>query len=323
MSDDELMLNTQLTPKVRPFVDFAADFSGEQGHRGWNYGYIDLSGQDSYHQVCVLPTASMTGQSASPGDHKMFVQSPLSVCLFGIEFVRQREGNMGSLSNCFQLFVPMSIQRPELQTEVTSFVQEADLEAMQELEYFADPSGQAPDGEWRSMQSKYPNLHRYILHPCAGWGRGQCAGVDSTAAVLRFKSYLSAKQVVFVLVYEVRLAHSIPLLDRRLTPFWCRSESADLKLRRCARLQVFPRCGDGVAFEVKFTPMDAFGEPMLMHREDHGTMQKPLRQRLHFFIDQLEAGDMIDLVALPKKNHDCDGVLLLEAQLWDSNEYSG
>lgn len=86
---------------------------------------------------------------------------------------------------------------------------------------------------------------------------------------------------------------------------------------------MFPRCGDGVQFEVVFTPVDALGEPMVMHREDHVRASRPLRQRLHFYIDQLEAGDSIDLVSLPKENHDCDGVLLLEVQLWDAREYSG
>lgn len=74
-------------------------------------------------------------------------------------------------------------------------------------------------------------------------------------------------------------------------------------------------------FEVVFRPVDAFGETMVLHREEHGRMQKPLRQRLHFYIDQLESGDVVDIISLPKRNHDCDGVFILEAQLWDTREY--
>lgn len=92
----------------------------------------------------------------------------------------------------------------------------------------------------------------------------------------------------------------------------------------CSRShQVFPRCGDGVDFEVTFSPVDTGGQPLVLHKESHARMDKPLRQRLHFYIDQLEAGDTLDLVALPRGNHDCDGVLILEVQLWDGREYKG
>ena len=51
MNDDELMLSAQLTPTVRPFVDFVADFSDQQYHRGWVFGYADVSGQNVTRQV--------------------------------------------------------------------------------------------------------------------------------------------------------------------------------------------------------------------------------------------------------------------------------
>ena len=50
-------------------------------------------------------------------------------------------------------------------------------------------------------------------------------------------------------------------------------------------------------------------------------MDKPLRQRLHFLMPHLGAGDLLDLLALPKGNHDCDGVLVLEVQIWDRRDY--
>ena len=64
-------------------------------------------------------------------------------------------------------------------------------------------SRQLPDGVWKTERSDYPSMHRFILHPCAGWELEQCAGYNATAGILRFNSFLAAKDVVVVLVYEV------------------------------------------------------------------------------------------------------------------------
>jgi hypothetical protein len=58
------------------------------------------------------------------------------------------------------------------------------------------------------QDAQYPQLHRYILHPCVSWPgeHNACGGLHAASAVLRFESYLSMRKVVLLLVYEVRTA---------------------------------------------------------------------------------------------------------------------
>jgi hypothetical protein len=53
----------------------------------------------------------------------------------------------------------------------------------------------------------YPQLYRYILHPCVSWP-GQpnmCGGLHTATGCLRFDSFLTQKNVVIMLIYEVGL----------------------------------------------------------------------------------------------------------------------
>ena len=87
--------------------------------------------------------------------------------------------------------------------------------------------------------------------------------------------------------------------------------------------QVFPKCGDGVDFSVVLRPGVTSAEVQTLHEADYELSIRPVRQRLHFYLDQLTAGDLIDLIVSPRKNHDCDGALILGFEVWDQAEYKG
>ena len=86
------------------------------------------------------------------------------------------------------------------------------------------------------------------------------------------------------------------------------------------RRQVFPKCGDGVDFSVILSPVGG-GPVQYLHEADYELSDKPTRQRLHFYLDKLETGDVIDFTVYPRGQHDCDGALLLEAQIWEQDAY--
>ena len=86
------------------------------------------------------------------------------------------------------------------------------------------------------------------------------------------------------------------------------------------RVQVFPKCGDGVDFSVILSPVGG-GPVQYLHEADYELSDKPTRQRLHFYLDKLETGDVIDFTVYPRGQHDCDGALLLEAQIWEQDAY--
>ncbi len=81
-----------------------------------------------------------------------------------------------------------------------------------------------------------------------------------------------------------------------------------------------PHCGDGVEFSVLFTRAKS-GDQEVLHAAEYRVQEAPNRQRLHFFLDWLHTDDKIDFVVWPKDNHDCDGLLILEAKIWDASEY--
>ena len=87
-----------------------------------------------------------------------------------------------------------------------------------------------------------------------------------------------------------------------------------------AAAQVHPHCGDGVEVSALFTDA-ATKEVEVLHAAEYGVQQAPTRQRLHFFLDWLHTGDALDFVVWPKEDHDCDGALILEAKIWDADEY--
>jgi len=77
---------------------------------------------------------------------------------------------------------------------------------------------------------------------------------------------------------------------------------------------------DGVDFSVILSPVGG-GAVQYLHEADYELSDKPTRQRLHFYLDKLETGDVIDFTVYPRGQHDCDGALLLEAQIWEQDAY--
>ena len=69
---------------------------------------------------------------------------------------------------------------------------------------------------------------------------------------------------------------------------------------------MFPKCGDGVDFSVILSPVGG-GAVQYLHEADYELSDKPTRQRLHFYLDKLETGDVIDFTVYPRGQHDCDG----------------
>lgn len=54
----------------------------------------------------------------------------------------------------------------------------------------------------------YPQLYRYILHPCVSWPGtpNMCGGLHSATGDLQFDSFLTQEDVVIMLIYEVNCA---------------------------------------------------------------------------------------------------------------------
>ena len=87
-------------------------------------------------------------------------------------------------------------------------------------------------------------------------------------------------------------------------------------------VQVFPKCGDGVNFVVTLSPADG-SDVQVLHEAEYEVAEKPTRQRLHFYLDRISTGDKVDLLVYPRGQHDCDGALILEVQIWEKKAYKG
>lgn len=59
--------------------------------------------------------------------------------------------------------------------------------------------------KWPAQELIYPQLYRYILHPCVSWPglSGMCGGLHTATGDLRFDSFLTQENVVIMLIYEV------------------------------------------------------------------------------------------------------------------------
>ena len=64
---------------------------------------------------------------------------------------------------------------------------------------------------------EYPQIYRYILHPCVSWpgSPNMCGGLHSAAGNLRFDSFLTAENVVLMLIYEVSACLGTRLTAKR------------------------------------------------------------------------------------------------------------
>lgn len=102
----------------------------------------------------------------------------------------------------------------------------------------------------------------------------------------------------------------------------CTSWRGQLLICSLSSLQVFPKCGDGVNFVVTLSPVDG-SEVQVLHEAEYEVAEKPTRQRLHFYLDKISTGDKMDLLVYPRAQHDCDGALILEVQIWEKKAYKG
>ena len=52
----------------------------------------------------------------------------------------------------------------------------------------------------------YPQMHRFIMHPCASGGtaRAGCGEFASATSMLRFESFFTQRKVVVTFTFEVR-----------------------------------------------------------------------------------------------------------------------
>lgn len=64
----------------------------------------------------------------------------------------------------------------------------------------------------------YPQLYRYILHPCVSWpgNPDMCGGLHTATGDLRFDSFLTQEDVVIMLIYEVSHACLVVAHDGKL-----------------------------------------------------------------------------------------------------------
>ena len=58
----------------------------------------------------------------------------------------------------------------------------------------------------------YPQMHRFILHPCASGGAHSvsCGEFSAATSILRFESFFTQKKVVVSFTFEVRSLPGVP-----------------------------------------------------------------------------------------------------------------
>ena len=80
--------------------------------------------------------------------------------------------------------------------------------------------------------------------------------------------------------------------------------------------QVMPVCGDGLDFMVLYMPAGQ-GKPKILAQQGYDANPKaqPNRQKLEWRLP-VHVGDTIDFVLDPRTNHDCDGLYLVNMQIW-------
>lgn len=85
-------------------------------------------------------------------------------------------------------------------------------------------------------------------------------------------------------------------------------------------LQVWPICGDGLDFVVRLTPSGPRKPAILLKRSYEADPQgSPNRQKIEWRLN-MHTGDVIDFLVNPRGNHDCDGVYIVDIQIWTDSE---
>ncbi|KAK9809161.1 hypothetical protein WJX72_010415 [[Myrmecia] bisecta] len=136
--------------------------------------------------------------------------------------------------------------------------------------------------QYWGCSTAYPNMKDFLVHPCAHvTGSVECCGAAKTGAIIRYKSYIANPHAKLILEYEVS-----------------------------------PVCGDGLDFTVMLTGAET-GDSILLFRQGHElTLDAPPdRQRIQRDIN-LRPDDTLDFVTHPRGSHDCDGVFIVDIQIW-------
>ena len=80
--------------------------------------------------------------------------------------------------------------------------------------------------------------------------------------------------------------------------------------------QVWPICGDGLDFTVRLTPSGPRKPQMLLQRSyEPDPDAPPNRQKIEWQM-HIRTGDRLDFLVDPRGNHDCDGLYIVDVQVW-------
>ncbi|KAK9808906.1 hypothetical protein WJX72_006158 [[Myrmecia] bisecta] len=166
--------------------------------------------------------------------------------------------------------------------------------------YFTDPRGRPAgmqwsnedsqavlDGRWGCEAYDYPSMHKFLLHPCASTGSpGCCGGTMHSNAAIRLRSNFKAEPALAIVAFEV-----------------------------------YPVCGDGLDVSVVWTPR-ATGKAQTLYSWAFDPVKEggqPYRQQFQYELAAYP-GDALDVVADARGNHACDGVYIVDLQLWAADQ---
>ena len=139
--------------------------------------------------------------------------------------------------------------------------------------------------------------------------------------MLRFVSYLHSQDAVLVLIYEVcsLLSHIPPVTahdDDVRADFSALSHLERWAAQSCLPLQVWPTCGDGLDVTLQYWPSKRRKSQVLMrHSFDADANSQPKRQKMEWPL-AIPTGAVFELLIDPRSNHDCDGLYIVDIQIW-------
>ena len=94
--------------------------------------------------------------------------------------------------------------------------------------------------------------------------------------------------------------------------------SSDLAVP-CCPAQVWPICGDGMDFTVRLKPNGPRRAQTLLKRAyDADPNAQPNRQKIEWRM-HIRTGDVLDFTVDPRGNHDCDGLYIVDIQVWSDD----
>ncbi|EIE24869.1 hypothetical protein COCSUDRAFT_53105 [Coccomyxa subellipsoidea C-169] len=149
------------------------------------------------------------------------------------------------------------------------------------LNWVPAEAGLPRDGRWSCGTHDYPSMHHSLMHPCAGTEGGCCGNTGFAPFLLRYESFFHSTNALLVLAYEV-----------------------------------WPICGDGMDFVVRLKPNGPRRAQTLLKRAyDADPNAQPNRQKIEWRM-HIRTGDVLDFTVEPRGNHDCDGLYIVDVQIW-------